>query len=128
MNKRDFVEYVTNHKKEVALGALGLVGTGLLVAFGVEIAKSAKVSTNPVELIGDIVSDEDWKERNLVDGFTTGKVNELWNEAGWGNAIVQYFTVKDMGVLGEDLKKIGGITDDTEVSAILGFVNTTLEI
>ena len=128
MNKREFVEYVKNHKKEVALGALGLVGTGLLVAFGVEIAKSAKVSTNPVEMVGDIVSDVEWKERNLVDGFATGKVNDLWNEAGYGNAIVQYFTIKDMGALGEDLKKIGGITDETEVSAVLSFVNTTVEI
>lgn len=29
------------------------------------------------------------------------------------NAIAQFFKVKDIGDLGEDLKKIEGITDDT---------------
>ena len=28
MTKHEFVEYVKNHKKEIALGALGLIGTG----------------------------------------------------------------------------------------------------
>lgn len=128
MTKHEFVEYIKNHKKEITLGAIGLIGTGLLAAVGVKVSKSIKVSGNPVDMVGDIVSDGNWKEINLVDGFTTGKVNDLWNEGGYGNAIVQYFTIKDMGKLGEDLKKIKGITDDTEVSAVLSFVNTEVEI
>ena len=82
MTKQEFVEYVRSHKKEIAMGALGLVGTGLLVALGVKVSKSIEVSNSPVDLIGEIVSDSDWKERNLVEGFATGKVNELWNEGG----------------------------------------------
>ena len=128
MTKQKFVENVRNHKKEIAIGVLGLVGTGLMVALGVKVSKSIKISNNPVDLIGEIVSDSDWTERNLVKGFTTGKVNDLWNEDGYGNAIVQYFTVKDMGALGENLKLIGGIADDTEVSAVLSFINTKVEI
>lgn len=128
MTKQEFIENVRSHKKEIAIGVLGLVGTGLLVALGVKVSKSIKVSNNPVDLIGEIVSDSDWTERNLVEGFTTGKVNDLWNEDGYGNAIVQYFTVKDMGALGENLKLIGGIADDTEVSAVLSFINTKVEI
>lgn len=128
MTKQKFVENVRNHKKEIAIGVLGLVGTGLMVALGVKVSKSIKVSNNQVDLIGEIVSDSDWTERNLVEGFTTGKVNDLWNENGYGNAIVQYFTVKDTGALGENLKLIGGIADDTEVSAVLSFINTKVEI
>ena len=132
MTKHELVEYVKNHKNEIALGALGLIGTGLLVAFGVEVSKVSKAANgNSVELIGDIVSDScdnNWMEKNLVEGFTTGKVNDLWNEGGYGNAIVQFFKIKDMGTLGEDLKKIGGITDDTEVSAVLSFVGQNVEI
>lgn len=128
MTKQKFVENVRNHKKEIAIGVLGLAGTGLMVALGMKVSKSIKVSNNPVDLIGEIVSDSDWTERNLVEGFTTGKVNDLWNEDGYGNAIVQYFTVKDMGALGENLKLIGGIADDTEVSAVLSFINTKVEI
>lgn len=129
MTKHKFMEYVKTHKKEIALGAACMVGTGVLIALGVKGFRSVKVSGNPVEMIGDIVSsDDNWMERNLVDGFTTGKVNDLWNEAGYGNAIVQFFKIKDMGALGEDLKKIKGITDDTEVSAVLGFVGTPVEI
>jgi len=41
---------------------------------------------------------------------------------------VQFFKIKNMGDLGEDLKKIGGITDDTEVSAVLSFIGTKVEI
>lgn len=128
MTKQKFIENVRSHKKEIAIGVLGLVGTGLMMALGVKVYKSIKVSNSPVDLIGEIVSDSDWTERNLVEGFATGKVNDLWNEDGYGNAIVQYFTVKDMGTLGENLKLIDGITDDTEVSAVLSFINTKVEI
>lgn len=128
MTKQEFVEYVRSHKKEIAMGALGLVGTGLLVALGVNISKSIKVSGSPADLIDEIVSDDDWKEHNLVEGFTTGKVNDLWNEGGvHGCAILNGLTIKDMGALGENLKLIGGITDDTQVSAVLDF-DTLIDI
>lgn len=127
MTKHEFVEYVKNHKKEIAVGALCVVGTSVLVALGVKTLQSAKINGNPVKMIGDIV-DDNWADKNVVEGFTTGKVNELWNEGKYGNAIVQYFKIKDMGVLGEDLKKIGGITDETEVSAVLSFISTPVEI
>ena len=127
MTKHEFVEYVKNHKKEIALGALVTIGTGALIAVGVKSIHSIKNSGNTVEMIGDII-DDNWADNNVVEGFTTGKVNDLWNEGDYGNAIVQFFKIKDMGNLGEDLKKIGGITDDTEVSAVLSFVNTKVEI
>lgn len=128
MTKQEFVEYVRSHKKEIAMGALGLVGTGLLVALGVNVSKSIKVSDSPVDLIGEIVSDSDWKERNLAEGFVTDKFNELWNEGGTpGYAILNGLTIKDMGAIGENLKLIGGITDDTQMSAVLVF-GTLVEI
>ena len=127
MTKHEFVEYVKNHKKEIAMGALGVIGSGVLIALGVKSFQSCKGTGNPVEMIGDII-DENWRDNNVVDGFTTGKVNDVWNESGFGNAIVQYFKIKDMGDLGEDLKRIKGLTDDTEVSAVLSFVNTPIEI
>ena len=120
-------KFVKDHKTEIILGTLGVVGTGVLIVLGVKGICSVKNVGNPVEMIGDIV-DDNWKDKNVVEGFTTGKVNDLWNEGGYGNAIVQFFKVKDMGDLGEDLKKIGGITDDTEVSAVLSFVDTKVEI
>lgn len=120
-------KFVMDHKTEIVLGTLGVVGTGVLVALGVKGIRSSKNIGNPVEMIGDIV-DDNWKDKNVVEGFTTGKVNDLWNEGGCANAIVQFFKIKDMGDLGEDLKKIGGITDDTEVSAVLSFINTKVEV
>lgn len=120
-------KFVMDHKTEIALGALGVVGTGVLVALGVKGIRSIKGVGNPVEMIGDIV-DDNWKDKNVVEGFTTGKVNDLWNEGGYTNAIVQFFKIKDMGDLGEDLKKIGGITDDTEVSAVLSFIGTKVKV
>ena len=128
MTKHEFVEYVRSHKKEIAIGALGLVGTGLLLALGVNVSKSIKITNSPVDLIGEIVSDGNWKERNLVEGFATGKVNNLWNEGGThACAILNGLTIKDMGALGENLKLIGGITDDTQLSAVLDF-DTLIDI
>lgn len=127
MTMKEFKEYVKNHKKEIAIGTVTVVAGAAAIALGVKGIRSLKVTANPVDMIGDII-DDDWRFKNVVDGFTTGKVNELWNEANYGNAIVQYFTIKDMGDLGQDLKKIGGITDDTEVSAVLSFINTKIEI
>ena len=127
MTKHEFVEYIKNHKKEIVLGALATIGTGVLVAVGIKSIHSIKNAGNTVEMIGDII-DDNWTDKNVVEGFTTGKVNKLWNEGDCGNTIVQFFKIKDMGNLGEDLKKIGGITDDTEVSAVLSFVDTKVEI
>ena len=128
MTKHECVEYVRSHKKEIAIGALGLVGTGLLVALGVNVSKSIKVTNSPVDLMGEIVSDGNWKERNLVEGFATGKVNNLWNEGGThACAILNGLTIKDMGAFGENLKLIGGITDDTQLSAVLDF-DTLIDI
>ena len=128
MTMQTVVEYVSNHKKEILLGALCTVGAGVLIALGVKGLSSIKTDAKSVEMIGDIVSDSnDWMDRNVVEGFTTGKVNELWNEGNCGTAIVNFFTIKDMGKLGEDLKKIKGVTDDTEVSALLTFVDTNVE-
>ena len=118
MTKHEFVEYVKTHKKEIAVGALCVVGTGVLVAFGVKGLRSNKIDGYLVEYI----------DENVVDGFTTGKVTSLWNEGEFTNAIVNHFTIKDMGILGEDLKKIEGITDDTTVDAIFGFANKKIEI
>ena len=115
-------KFVKDHKTEIIWGTLGVVGTGVLIVLGVKGIRSVKNVDNPVEMIGGIV-DDNWKDNNVVEGFTTGKVNDLWNEDSYGNAIVQFFKIKDMGDLGEDLKKIGGITDDTEVSAVLSFIN-----
>ncbi len=120
-------KFVMDHKTEIALGTLGVVGTGVLVALGVKGFRSSKNVGIPVEMIGDII-DDNWKDKNVVEGFTTGKVNDLWNEGGYGNAIVQFFKIKDMGDLGEDLKKIEGITDDTEVSAVLSFIDTKVKV
>lgn len=120
-------KFVMDHKTEIVLGTLGVVGTGVLVALGVKGIRSSKNVGNPVEIIGHII-DDDWMDKNVVEGFTTGKVNDLWNEGGCGNAIVQFFKIKDMGDLGEDLKKIEGITDDTEVSAVLSFVDTKIKV
>lgn len=75
-----------------------------------------------------LLIDDNWKDKNVVEGFTTGKVNDLWNEGGHGNAIVRFFKIKDMGDLGEDLKKIGGITDNTEVDAVLSFINNEVKV
>lgn len=120
-------KFVMDHKTEIVLGTLGVVGTGVLVALGVKGIRSSKNVGNPVEIIGHII-DDDWMDKNVVEGFTTGKVNDLWNEGGYVNAIVQFFKIKDMGDLGEDLKKIEGITDDTEVSAVLSFVDTKVKV
>lgn len=55
------------------------------------------------------------------------KVN-MWNEGGTpGYAILNGLTIKDMGAIGENLKLIGGITDDTQMSAVLVF-GTLVEI
>ena len=120
-------KFVKDHKTEIIWGTLGVVGTGVLIVLGVKGIRSVKNVDNPVEMIGGIV-DDNWKDNNVVEGFTTGKVNDLWNEDGYGNAIVQFFKIKDMGDLGEDLKKIGGITDDTEVSAVLSFINNEVKV
>jgi len=76
MTKHEFMWYVKTHKKEIALGTIGVVGTGVLVALGVKGIRSSKNVGNPVEMIGDII-DDNWKDKNVVERFTTGKVNEL---------------------------------------------------
>lgn len=128
MTMQTCVEYVSNHKKEILLGALCTVGAGVLIALGVKGLSSTKDVARPVEMVGGFASESDWRSCNVIDGFTTGKVNDLWNEGGiHGTAIVTGFKLEDMGKLGEDLKKIKGVTDETPMEAVLTFVNTKVE-
>ncbi len=48
-------KFVMDHKTEIVLGTLGMVGTGVLVALGVKGIRSIKSVGNPVEMIGDII-------------------------------------------------------------------------
>ena len=89
-------KFVKDHKTEIIWGTLAVVGTGVLIALGVKGIRSVKNVGNPVEMIGDIV-DDNWKDKNVVEGFTTGKVNDLWNEGGYGK-VSRQFKVRKEGI------------------------------
>lgn len=111
MDKKKVKEFVNTHKKEIALTAVTVIGGALVYAI-----TKKKLTLNPdtVKCVFNRVEDLNKPEMNL------GTITELWKEGDYVNAIVNDFTVADIGRLGEELCKIDGVTPETTVTALVG--------
>lgn len=107
------VEFIKNHKKEIALGAITTVTAVCGITF---IAKSKK-SYVPVKFSG-VIETPAARDIPIAD-WSVGTLTDCWHEGGWINAIAKDFTVADAGKLGEELLKIDGVNIDTAMQVVL---------
>ena len=111
-------EFVNTHKKEIAL-------TAVTANDGVMVYAITKKKPKP-DSVKHCSGRYPWGVKVLnKPEMTLGTLTELWEEDGYINAIVNDFTVADLGRLGEELCKIDSVTPDTTVTALMGFLNVT---
>lgn len=116
MSKNEIKDYIKNHKKEIVIGAISVVGIGVMTAIGVKSLKTVKT------IVPDVAKSID--DIDVPDTWSVGTVTQLWKENTWTNAIINDITIADLGKLGEELQKIDGVKSNTEVSAMFGLLKT----
>lgn len=117
MEKKSFSvkEFISEHKKQIIIGAIGVLGLGVMITGIVLGNKSGDSAGGGFKLFkSNDIQVEDWNVGNLSD---------CWKDKTHINAIVEGLTVGDAGKLGEELLKIDGVTLDTELDVILGMPN-----
>lgn len=115
MGKTKVTEFVKNHKKEIAIGAISAMGIGIVIAFGTRVSKTMKITKSNASTIENI---------DIPDVWGVGTMTDLWTEGTWTSTIVNNITVADLGKIGEELQEINGVKSGTEVSAMLSMLNT----
>lgn len=113
MNKRKLQTFVKSHKKGLMLG-IGIAGGVMGLVIAKKVGQSKDLAFNvTVKKMRDIAVPKE---------FSVGKITELWKENGYLNAIADNIAVSDIGRFGEEFIKNGLVTNDAEVSLIIGFL------
>ena len=119
MEMRKVFDYVKEHKKEIAVAAVGIV---CVVGIGVI------VRGKPVFRCADKTLTNFGKCKNIdIPEVGVGLVTDLWDEGCHTHAIIDNIAMADLGRVGEIFKNVEGVTDDTQVSAFFGFVRNAVE-
>ena len=106
--------FVKKHKKEIAIG----VGTAVIGGVVYMITKK-KPKINSIDSFMPIP----YKDLEIPK-LDIGRIDELWQDKISKMAIVNDFTIADMGDIGQEFLKIDGVTNETEVSVIMSLVDT----
>ena len=105
--------FVDEHKREIAIGA-GIAGVAVIGGVIYVITKRKP----KIDILEKVFNVKDLEKPKMDIGTLT----ELWYEGGCINAILNDVTVADLGEVGKQFLKIDGITNDTEVSAVIGLL------
>ena len=108
-------EFVKEHKKEI------LIGTGIAVVGGLIfiVTKKKPKFEGTRRVIKTSMKCKDLEKPNI----NIGRIDELWQDEFGKMAIVNDFKVADMGTIGKEFLKIDGVTNETEVSVIIGLLD-----
>lgn len=132
MNKK--LEWIKEHKKEILIGSLATVGTGVLAYLGIKKIANLNPTIDSLESImsigekGQILDGVESLSDSILDisldsGIT---VTEAWKEIDkdgteFVSLILNDFKPADIGKLGEDLvKNVPGITEETILTCMMG--------
>lgn len=114
MKEKKVVEYVKTHKKEIALAVAGTVVGVVLFAI------TRKVASTPVKAVETVVNDYKEIDPNVIN---IGTITDLWEDEYGYDMIVNDVTIKDLGNFGQELMKLEGVTEETEITAMMGVLS-----
>lgn len=108
MKMKKMKDFVKNHKREILIGTVMVVGSVVVCA----ITKRKPRFSNDTGVCPIVVSN-----------WTIGKMSDIWTEGGHINAIVNDINANDLGEFGKELLKIDGFTNDSLVDVIIGIAD-----
>ena len=122
MNMKEKLEqvktFVDEHKRELAIGA-GVAGITVISGVAYVITKQKP----KIDILEKVFNVKDLEKPKMDIGTLT----DLWEEGECINAILNDVTVADLGEVGKQFLKIDGITNDTEVSAVISLLEKVEE-
>ena len=114
MNISKVKSFMKNNKEKIAIGSGIIIGGVLLVIVQ---------RTNGISKIGSLATTKNLiKDIDVPDGFSVGKITDLWEEDGCINAIAHKLTTSDLGKLGEEFVKHGLVSDGAEAAIVVEFL------
>lgn len=112
-------EFVVDHKIEIAVGLCVAVGGGVVLNKIMKSTPKINGAEKVIVKMGDVRID-----KNLpIPEVAVGTIDELWVDQWGKNLILNDVTVADLGKIGEEFLKIDGVTNETEVSAVIGLLD-----
>ena len=122
MDKKKMKLFVEKHKKELVVGASVVIGTVVCVIVGKSLCTSTNVTIPTVESPKGFPVGNRIKDIEVPDGFSVGKVMDLFEDGDEIVAIAQDLTVNDLGKFGEELVKHGLVADGAESAITAEFL------
>lgn len=123
MKIKNALNYAKEHKKEILIGT-GVVISGVVLAkFGIDwwckgrkiIITNNEVGESIIEAFGGYTDHEFKLGIGECVGYTT--------KENWIGADVHNLHISDLGNLGEELAKIPGVTENTEIWSVINMEN-----
>ena len=114
-------EFVKTHKKEIAVGALGVATT----VIGMVLFKNRKVSVpeeNEVVKVLREAANIVVKDIAIPENLKTCNMTSLWKEGDCINAIVNDVYLYNMGEFGNELINNLDVNHDIPVDMVIGFL------
>lgn len=109
--------FVKNHKAEIAIATVTVISAGIAIAICKK-TPDVDVTKIVIDTTTDLADNIDIPELEI------GRIDQLWREDGFINSIVNDVTLADLGEFGKELiEKIDGLTENTVVTAMMGFIN-----
>ena len=120
-------EWIKKHKKEIAIGTVSTIGAGLLYyKFGIKRPTNVEIENNKCLEVAKNFLKSDQMEKTIDIGI--GTVTDYWKEGTYTNMILNDIKVSDLGLVGEKIiDTIEDITEDTDVTSVLGFITISKE-
>ena len=114
MAKKNVLEFIRTHKKEIAIVA------GTAIAGGIVFVIAKKKPTVSSNTVNSLI--EKWRD---VDhsAITIGRISECNTNGEWIDVIVNDIKVSDLAAFSEELQKLEGVNSDTGVSAMISLSN-----
>lgn len=108
-------EFVQEHKKEL------VIGIGVVFAVGVCVVCKKSIhlpnSTGSCPKVGNKIRDI-----KVPDGFSVGRITDLFEHGDEIVSIAQGITVNDLGKFGEELVRCGVVADGAEAAITAEFL------
>lgn len=115
--------WIKRHWKLLAFGggAIALAGAAMIVLGKSESQELTLLTSKITTVLPSI------KEIDKVPMRVGEMVDKPWYEGGVLNTIVNGVPVSSLGEFGEDMLQLPDVTSDTEVSAVVGFINEAIQ-
>lgn len=118
--------FVKEHKKELAIAAVTVVGGAIVFAITRKQSETIKKDMDRIhEAFTSTINEWRDLDKSVIE---LGTIESLDTNGEWIDAIVNDISVSDLGKLGEELVKLEGVNSETGVSAMISVLTNDVKV